>query len=61
MLSFAAKVFNQNPKPASKSQKLKEEKAKSKKVNFVECSECHRHDVTLYKHQDEYYCKEHRV
>ena len=53
MLSFAAKVFNQNPKPSSKTQKLKEEKAKREKVNFVECSECHRHDVTLYRHQDE--------
>lgn len=59
MLNGYAKIYNQTPKPNSKTQKAKKEYVKNHPPRFVECEECHRHDVTLYKSNDKYYCKEH--
>lgn len=59
MLNFAAKIFNGTPKPNSKTQKRKAEMAKNRKIDYVKCDKCERHDATLYKHENKYFCKEH--
>lgn len=59
MLNAPAKAYNQMPKPNSKTQKAKREYEKNHPLNFVECNKCGRHDVTLYKFEGKYYCKEH--
>ena len=60
MLNFAAKVYNETPKPKSKTQQMKAEKAKSQKIVYVECDKCHVHDTTLFKSDGKYFCKAHR-
>lgn len=59
MLNGYAKIFNQTPKPNSKTQKAKKEYEKNRPPRFVSCDSCGRHDVTLYNHDGKYYCKEH--
>lgn len=59
VLNGYAKVYNQTPKPNSKTQEAKKEYVKNYPPRFFECEECHRHDVTLYKFNNKYYCKEH--
>lgn len=59
MLNIAAKVYNESPKPNSKNQKKKAQALKDNPPVYVVCAECGRHDVTLYKNDCKYYCKEH--
>ena len=51
--------YTRQPKPNSKTQKLKQEYAKAHSVTYVCCAECNRHDTTLYNVNGKYYCKEH--
>lgn len=57
MLNAAAKLYNETPKPKSKKQMDKTKKVESKKKKYVECKKCHNHNVTLYKCEDGYICK----
>lgn len=59
MLNAPAKAYNQMPKPNSKTQQAKREYEKNHPLNFVTCDKCGQHNVTLYKFEDKYYCKEH--
>ena len=60
MLNSIAKVFNKNPKPNSKTQKAKAKALEKQTITYVECAECKRHDITLYKSNGKHYCSEHR-
>ena len=58
MLNFAAYIYNRSPKPTSKTQIRKQ--ANKREYSKVSCAECGESHVTLYKHGEQYYCKEHR-
>ena len=45
------------PKANSKTQKAKKEEAKTKKIRYIACKNCHSTNVTLIRGKDSYYCK----
>ncbi len=59
MLNFTTRGYNPSPKPNSKSQKRKAQALKDNPPVYVVCDECNRHDLTLYKADGKYFCKEH--
>ena len=58
MLNFAALIYNRTPKPNSKTQLRKQ--ANKREYTKVSCSECGETHTTLYKVNNQYYCKDHR-
>lgn len=56
--SSYTKALNFQPKENSKTQQKKREMLSKNPVQYLSCEKCKKSNVTLYKVDEKYYCKE---